>query len=139
VLDRQDWIFVYPIRPVVCHLLRGKLITCRLLEYIKTSFFIIEFRRSGIHSDKHVFTWSKTCLFNGLKYHFNRFYIRAEIRRKSTLIAHVSRQAFALQYGFQMVENLCPHSQRLRESRSSHRHYHKFLEIDGVVRMRTTI
>ena len=44
-----------------------------------------------------------------------------------------------LQRGFQRVEDFGPHAQGLAEAVRAHRHHHEFLEIDGVIGMRTTI
>lgn len=139
VFDRDDRIFFNPTFPIVNHLARSKFFACGPFEFINAFFHIIEFRRCGVEGDADIVVRFIASVFHSLKDHFNSFFIRFQIRSETAFVANISRIASTFENLLKVMEHLSAHAESFAESRSTHWHNHKFLEIDAVISMRTTI
>ena len=116
---------------------------CSLLsDFLKTYLPLalsIEFARSRIERDAHLFAGFVASSGNRFEHDLNRFFIGLAARRKSAFVADGSVVAALLQRRFQRVKNLHAPAQSFRKSRRSDRHDHEFLKVHGTVGVRTAI
>src|SRR5690606_33140402 len=100
---------------------------------------IIELRSSGIHRDIKIISCHITRFLNGLEHDLDRFLIGFDIGCKSSLVSYVGRITFGLKNRLEVMEYLGPHAKSITEGICPDRHNHKFLKIDAVVRVGSSI
>ena len=65
--------------------------------------------------------------------------VRTQVGGKSALVAHVGRVATVLQHLLQGMEDLGAHAQTVGKCFRSNGHDHEFLDVNLVVRVRTSV
>ena len=138
IFDRNDGIFSNPRFPHINHFIGSFELIC--FPEVITLFadflrFFVELRRRGIHGNHEVSSRSKSGRFNCFYEILQGFFIVLEVRRKTTFIPHCCRMTILRQDALKRMEHFGALLQRFRPRTSTYRHNHKFLEIDGIVRM----
>ena len=100
---------------------------------------VIKFTCRYIQRDLHVITRLISRFFNRFDNYLDRFFIGGKIWSKTAFIPYRGIHPLSFQHSFQVMEYFRAHSKRLPESRRSRRHNHKFLNINSIVRMGSTI
>ena len=99
----------------------------------------VEFRGRTVERQSNVFTQLVTSGFSSQLDHCQGFSIRGQIGCKTTLIPHCRAQTLAAEDFFQLMKDLSTHLQGFREAFSPNWLHHKFLYINIVIRVLTTV
>ena len=140
IFDRDDWIFVDPFFVHIDHFIACLVALSGFLQFVHSSFMIMEFRSGNVHRDHEIFSWFITSRFHRFYKKFKWFFVSVfAARSESTFVTNVCIISFVFQYFLQSMESFGSHTYSFLFVFSANRHDHEFLEINCRIRMRTTV
>ena len=138
ILNRVDWIFFDQIFPVI-----NKLRRCKFLSAFRKNILplFVSFPLTGcsIHGKYKILSRLISCFFHCFKDVLNGFLIASKVWCKTTFISNACCKAFFFQKCSKSVEYLRTPAKSLFKAWCSCRHDHKFLNINGIRSMCTTV
>ena len=92
-----------------------------------------------IHGDTDLLSRTVPCFFHRFHKQLQRFLRILQIRSKAALVSHSRGKSPFFEDFFQHMIGLRTHLQSFPKTARSHRHDHKFLKINGIVRMTSAV
>ena len=138
IFYRYDRIFLNKLFPMLDKFCWCKLCTC-LWKNIFTLLFAFPFAGGCVHSNHKILAWFITCIFNSFQNVLNSFFIACKVRSETAFIANRCCKTLRLEKCCECVKNFCTPTECFFKAWSTNRHNHKFLNINCVSCMSTTI
>ena len=136
VLDRHDRIAVHEVRPQLDHLI-GRQHAALTLEVVGA--VAVELAHRGVERDRHVLAGVVAGRTDGLDEQVERGGVGREVRSEAPLVPEAGREPATLQHGLEVVVDLGPHAQGLREARGTDGHDHELLHVDAGLRVAAAV